>query len=423
MAPNQVADDYHVVASVGGEPQLRALLALACALAGDRGGRVTILTVTPNGRRPAWLEVGQGPEHTTALPKECSGVPVSVEVRGGTDAASEILDWVHDEEPDLLLLGWRGRRGRGGYLLGRTLDPVVQRAPCDVVVLRAEWSTAREAVAGIERVLVPAAGGPNAELAIDLALGLSPDVKVTAINIARAVQGQVALSIARERLAKILDPWLDEPRVEGKVVQAQTIIQGILKEAGKGYDLVMIGASQESYIDRVLFGNIPQTVAAGSPVPSIVVRRVTPAVRVSSLVRLAGWRIFEILPTLDLHEQIEVYKTIRDGAQPSMDFYIMIGLSAAIAAFGLLQNSAAVIIGAMLVAPLMLAIFGISLGVVRGDLRLLRRSATATLQGAILAVLVSLLLTFVASEQPFPSEIMSRTEPNLLDLGIALASG
>jgi uncharacterized hydrophobic protein (TIGR00271 family) len=118
-----------------------------------------------------------------------------------------------------------------------------------------------------------------------------------------------------------------------------------------------------------------------------------------------------------------VYKAIRDGARPNVDFFIMIGLSAAIATVGLLQNSAAVIIGAMLVAPLMAAIFGLSLGVVRGDLRLMRRAASATLRGVLLAVIVSALLSFLIPADSATNEVMTRTQPSLLDLGIALASG
>ena len=113
----------------------------------------------------------------------------------------------------------------------------------------------------------------------------------------------------------------------------------------------------------------------------------------------------------------------QNGARPDVDFFIMIGLSAAIAAVGLMQNSPAVIIGAMLVAPLMAAIFGISLGVVRGDLRLIRRGASATLRGVLLAVAVAAILAFVIPAESLPSEVMSRTQPSLLDLGVALASG
>jgi uncharacterized hydrophobic protein (TIGR00271 family) len=415
VATDKQGPVYRTIAAVGAESHLDALLALACTLAASRNGRVIVLSVTPTGQRPEWLDV----------PGICNGVSVSVQVRQGRDPAAGILAAVRQDPPDLLLLGWRGEPGRGQYLAGRTLDPVVQNAPCDVAVVRV--SSAKPSLEGvppkIERVLVPAAGGPNAELAIDLALSLSPQVEVTALNVARDALGPMGPAIGRERLDGILAPWAKEPRVQGKVVQAPSIIKGILTEAAKGYDLVMTGASQESYLDRVLFGNIPQTVAARSPVPAIVVNRRTRRMRVGTLLRRTGWRLFRILPTLDIHEQIDVYKAIRDGAEPKVDFFVMIALSAAIATFGLLQNSPAVIIGAMLVAPLMAAIFGLSLGVVRGDLRLLRRAASATLRGMLLAIVVGVMLTFVIPAATPQNEVLSRTQPNLLDLGVALASG
>jgi uncharacterized hydrophobic protein (TIGR00271 family) len=418
MDSNQEESGYRIVAAVGAEAHLGPLLTLGCALALARGGRLAVLSVTPDGQRPAWLD----------LPEACGDVPIKVFVRGGLEPGEEILAAVREISPDLILLGWRGVRGRGRYLLGRTLDPVVQYAPCDVAVVRAGEGKMDEMPQTIERILIPAAGGPNAELAIELALSLSPQAQVTALNVAREAQGAVGLSLGQERLTEILKPWADEPRVQGKVVQAPSIVKAILSEGAKGYDLLMIGASHESYLDRVLFGNIPQTVAARSPVPSVVVKRHTRRVLMGTWLRRTGWRLFEALPTLDLHQQTEVYKTIREDAQPGVDFYVMIGLSAAIATFGLLQNSPAVIIGAMLVAPLMAAIFGLSLGLVRGDLRLLRRAATATLRGMALAIAVGVLLTFVLStligpETSLPSEVVNRTAPNLLDLGVALASG
>jgi len=414
MSLNEASSGYHILAAVGAEEQLVPLLTVSCALAAAHGGRVTLLSVTASGRQPAWL----------TLPDTCD-VHVSVAVRAGDDAGSEILDAAHDDPADLILLGWRGDRGRGRYLLGRTLDPVVQYAPCDVAILRAEGrkGSLADSPEGIEKVLIPTRGGPNAALATDLALALSPQARVTALYVAREVQGQVAMSLAQQHLDEILEPWADEPRVQGKIVQSSSPVRGILQEAAQGYDLVMVGASHESYLDRMLFGNIPQTVAAGSPAPSLVVKRHSRRMVMGTWLRRAGWRLFDILPTLDLHQQTEVYKQIRDGAQPKVDFFIMIGLSSAIATFGLLQNSAAVIIGAMLVAPLMAAIFGLSLGIVRGDPRLLRRATSATARGMALAIGVGILLTFIIPDPQLSTEILLRTHPNLLDLGVALASG
>jgi uncharacterized hydrophobic protein (TIGR00271 family) len=415
MATDQQGADYRLLAAVGSESQLSTLLGLACALAASRQGRVTILSVTSGGQRPGWLHV----------PDTCDGVPIDVLIRAGQDPATEILAVVRQDPPDLLLLGWRGEPGRSQYLAGRTLDPVVQDAPCDVAVVRtsADRPSLEALPATVTHILVPAAGGPNAQLAMDLALALAPEATITALNVARDALGTMGPSLGRERLDEVLVPWADEPRVQGKVVQAPTIIKGILSEAARNYDLVMVGASQESYLDRVLFGNIPQAVAARSPVPAIVVKRRTRRMRMGSLLRRTGWRLFKVLPTLDLHQQVDIYKAIRDGAEPKVDFFVMIALSAAIASFGLLQNSPAVIIGAMLVAPLMAAIFGLSLGVVRGDLRLLRRAASATLRGMLLAIVIGTVLTRMIPAATPQNEIISRTRPNLLDLGVALASG
>lgn len=436
MEKNEAGTDYHVLAAVGAENQLLPLLAVGCALAAARKGRVTVLSVTASGRPPKWLrsEVttngtqSVGPEWLVPV-KVCAGVPVNVIIRAGQNPGAEILAAAREGKPDLILLGWRGERGRGRYLVGPILDPVVRYAPCDVAVIRAEGTkhSLPDAPESIGRILVPVGGGPNAGLAIELALDLSSRAQIIALNVAREVQGEVALSLSRQRLDAILRPWADESRVQGKVVQSASPLKGILNEATKGYDLVMVGASHESYLDRVLFGNIPQTVAARSPAPAVVVKRHTRRMRMGTWLRRTGWRLFDILPSLDLHRQIEVYKAVREGAQPKIDFFVMMGLSAAIASFGLLLNSPAVIIGAMLVAPLMAAIFGLSLGVVRGDLRLLKRAASATLRGMALGIVVGLLVgTLYALLVPTAvpqSEILGRTRPNLLDLGVALASG
>ena len=67
---------------------------------------------------------------------------------------------------------------------------------------------------------------------------------------------------------------------------------------------------------------------------------------------------------------IAVYEDIARGSEPELRFYAMVAASTAIAAFGRIMNSTAVVIGAMLVAPLMTPIFGIALALVRGGILL-----------------------------------------------------
>lgn len=104
-------------------------------------------------------------------------------------------------------------------------------------------------------------------------------------------------------------------------------------------------------------------------------------------------------------------------------FLALAAASCTIATLGLLANSAAVIIGAMLIAPLMTPIVALALAVVRGDVRLLRRAAMTVIAGAALSVVLSTLLALIVGLPEPGSEIVARGHPNLLDLGVALAAG
>jgi uncharacterized hydrophobic protein (TIGR00271 family) len=108
-------------------------------------------------------------------------------------------------------------------------------------------------------------------------------------------------------------------------------------------------------------------------------------------------------------------------------FFVLMVLSAMIAGFGLANDSAAVVIGAMLVAPLMTPILAIAAAVVQGWGRRTVESLAIVVGGALTAILVGvvigLMLLTLRTGLPLPGEILARTGPNLIDLGIALAAG
>ncbi|MGH7582559.1 MAG: TIGR00341 family protein [Gemmatimonadales bacterium] len=114
---------------------------------------------------------------------------------------------------------------------------------------------------------------------------------------------------------------------------------------------------------------------------------------------------------------------VAELSDPASSFYVMTVLSTTIAAFGLLANSTAVVIGAMLVAPLMGPIFGIALAFTTGDRRLLAPALRGEVIGVGLAFGVAMIIGRVALHPDFSSEILSRTAPTLYDVIIALASG
>ncbi len=125
----------------------------------------------------------------------------------------------------------------------------------------------------------------------------------------------------------------------------------------------------------------------------------------------------------------EIIADITESSSPGFDYFLMVILSTSIATLGLITDSPAVIIGAMLVAPLMSPIIGIGLASMIGRRTLLKSAISALLRGAILAVGLSTLFTIINSYLPFvslhelPQEIISRTHPSPIDLMIALAGG
>ncbi len=106
-------------------------------------------------------------------------------------------------------------------------------------------------------------------------------------------------------------------------------------------------------------------------------------------------------------------------------FYCLMSLSVVIAVLGLLANSTAVVIGAMLVAPLMAPVLGISAAIVMDwPRRAFNEAVTASL-GAALAVGLAALVsaTIPGDPHPLPAELLARTSPTMVDLGVALVAG
>ncbi|MCL1472172.1 DUF389 domain-containing protein [Argonema antarcticum] len=106
-----------------------------------------------------------------------------------------------------------------------------------------------------------------------------------------------------------------------------------------------------------------------------------------------------------------------------INYLVLILGSCVIATLGLLSNSVAVIIGAMIVAPLMLPIRGLAFGALEGHVVLVRKGLSAIAVGTFLAIVLAVLLGSLVRLPEFGSEVIARSKPTLLDLGIAVAAG
>ena len=137
----------------------------------------------------------------------------------------------------------------------------------------------------------------------------------------------------------------------------------------------------------------------------------------------------KIIKSLPPDKRKDVIDEVTPSASPGFDFFLLVVLSCSIATLGLITDSPAVIIGAMLVAPLMSPIIGIGLASITGNTTLLRNAISALLRGALLAIALATLMTLVNNQLPFfsiqelPKEVLARTRPTPIDLVIAMAGG
>ncbi|HLW29365.1 MAG TPA: TIGR00341 family protein [Brumimicrobium sp.] len=122
-------------------------------------------------------------------------------------------------------------------------------------------------------------------------------------------------------------------------------------------------------------------------------------------------------------EYKELFTQLRENAKPSQNYVVLMILSVILATLGVFANSSPVIIGAMILAPLMSPIISFSMGVLRQDRQLMKNSFITILVGIGVGYLFAIILTLITPITQINAEITARIEPNIIDLGIAVASG
>jgi APA family basic amino acid/polyamine antiporter len=177
----------------------------------------------------------------------------------------------------LILLGWRGRVAQSGRLFGRTLDQVLDRAPCDVAVMRPGGRPP------FRIVLVPVAGGPNSERALEIA-GMLADPEegiVIALHVQTVRTRPFDLAALVTKVCRQSKVSCD--RFTGRVLVAEDPRAVILREAAAA-DLVVLGAT-EGRFRRLVAATLPGDIARSCDRPIVIVRtmgrrhRGNPAVR------------------------------------------------------------------------------------------------------------------------------------------------
>lgn len=119
----------------------------------------------------------------------------------------------------------------------------------------------------------------------------------------------------------------------------------------------------------------------------------------------------------------ELYTQISDGIKLNRIYLAMVIFSTIVAALGILRDNTAVVIGAMVIAPLLAPNIGLALSTTLGDLELGRKSLKSNLAGLSLALAISIFLGMFMTVDETVYQIASRTQVHLSDISLALASG
>lgn len=291
------------------------------------------------------------------------------------------------------------------------------RLSCTVGVLHHE----NDDPISLQRILVPTSGSLNTAHRLRFLMPLTNKVSITTLYVAKnQYAGFNEQQKAQQRLHRLLNYVDAGDNVQAEVRLAESPSAAIA-DIESDFDLIVLGRQNGRLLHRpFLNSTVPELVdSIHRPVLVIHLAFTLP----QEIFRRLDWSTKLIVPNLVPEKRTEAYVRIRRNARPTREFYILIILASMIAAFGLLLDSAAVIIGAMLVAPLMSPIVGTGMALVLGDVRFLRMALTTVLKGVLLAILVGLLAGLLRLDHPLTEQIVSRTQPGLLDLGVAVFSG
>ncbi|MGA9401055.1 universal stress protein, partial [Haladaptatus sp.] len=182
-----------------------------------------------------------------------------------------ILNTVEQYDSDTVLMGWKGQRtsARRDIVLGSNVDEVVQNAPCDVLVERIGPDEKR-----VESILVPTAGGPHAELAVEVAehVASSNDATVEVVHVVRPDASESERADAEEILEDAKASFDEGTPVTTELLTGDDVVDTIVERTGH-HDLTIIGATREGLLQQFVFGALPEQVGWRSKSTIIMAKR------------------------------------------------------------------------------------------------------------------------------------------------------
>ena len=337
------------------------------------------------------------------------------------DALDLIKKEIESNSPKLLLIDHPlTKRGKKTELFNKFINI----CNCDSITLRFP----KEGGLGGNKILVPTVGGTNSIKALQFSKEFVSDSKEAALDVlfVESDVSELSEDVGMKRLERILaeSGLSSSDGVIAPVVSLSNDISAAIhsKASSGNYDLILLGASDSGLLNRTFFGTLPDRLLKEDGNVAVGVFRA--ASNTKERIKVGLKKIFsKRLPRLDRESRVTIYEGIEVNSRWSFDFIALICFSTALAALGLMLNSSAVIIGAMLVAPLMTPILGAALSLIQGNRVLMLDCAKSLIYGYFSALTLGVLLGVFGNLYGVTDQMQSRSEPGVPDLLIALISG
>ncbi|HDD24306.1 MAG TPA: amino acid permease [Chloroflexi bacterium] len=279
-----------------------SLLTIATALAlADEHTVINLLDITvvpeqvPLELAEAQLRRRQGTKEYAlaqmAAQAAAQGVPVRTLRRAARGFDSGTLAIIESRPAvGLVLMSWQDALSPGS-IYGSPVKRILEQAQCDVAILRARQ------LPKPQNILIPVSGGPHARLGLQLAFKITQgdQGKLTVLRIVTPsddLDVEVEVDSLRGMITDIVGSAGDE--VRARVVVHESVADAILEEVETGgYDLLVIGASNEWRVKSLLIGALPDVIADRALCSVLMVRRyessgISTTRRILSSIR--GWK-------------------------------------------------------------------------------------------------------------------------------------
>ena len=409
--PERLARFRRVVIPVANPRTAPLFVSIARAMVEPGEGRLLALTVVTDEAQAESsadtvaqvrdaLDASFGPDHG-----------IEVQRRDAPAIARGILDFVREHNPDLVVMGMDV--SAHGQRFSAVADAVIDAVHCAVLAIRPSDEI------GIERVLVGIDGTDEAMAALSLAVLASDGLSVP-LSVVHVRDPALSRTFAAAVIAEAADAvpsWLD---AEGHVVEAQHPGQGLLANS-RATDLLFLASPHRRGLARVASGKtLDQTLRHDDAHVAVLAH--APGRDLGRTRRLRSW-LRSLRPALTPLEKESIEWRAAANAPLTTDYMILLGVSALLASFGLLQDSVAVVIGAMLVAPLLGPLAAASTGLVTARVDVVARSVFTLLAGIIGVVVTALGVGTVIPIGVPTEEMLARGSPSIIDLGVAISAG